>query len=119
LRRHRRLFGSFLLAGALTLAGAIAAPTVASAHDTGGQAPANQETLAELRQCESGSNYAANDGDGYYGAYQFSLGTWQGLGYGGYPHEAPPEIQDEAAYRLWQQQGWDPWPYCADQLGYR
>jgi len=36
--------------------------------------------LLELRDCESGGNYADDTGNGYYGAYQFSLGTWERLG---------------------------------------
>lgn len=52
--------------------------------------------LLKLRQCESGGNYAINTGNGYYGAYQFSLGTWQRLGYSGLPSDAPPSQQDAA-----------------------
>lgn len=52
--------------------------------------------LAALRGCESGGNYADNTGNGYYGAYQFSLGTWQRLGYSGLPSSAPPAQQDQA-----------------------
>ena len=52
--------------------------------------------LAKLRQCESGGNYADNTGNGYYGAYQFSLGTWQRLGQSGLPSDAPPAVQDQA-----------------------
>ena len=119
MRKHRRATASLLLAGVITLGGAAITPAPAAAAHTAGEAPANQETFANLRQCEAGGDYGANTGNGYYGAYQFSLETWQSLGYGGYPHEAAPEYQDEAAYRLWQQQGWDPWPSCADELGYR
>jgi uncharacterized protein YabE (DUF348 family) len=36
-----------------------------------------QEWLRKLRQCESGGNYRTNTGNGYYGAYQFSLETWK------------------------------------------
>lgn len=52
--------------------------------------------LLKLRQCESGGNYATNTGNGYYGAYQFSLSTWQRLGYSGLPSSAPPAQQDAA-----------------------
>ncbi len=52
--------------------------------------------LAKLRACESGGNYADNTGNGYYGAYQFSLGTWQRLGNSGLPSNAPPSVQDQA-----------------------
>jgi hypothetical protein len=52
--------------------------------------------LSKLRQCESGGNYQTNTGNGYYGAYQFSLSTWQSLGMTGLPSEAPPAVQDRA-----------------------
>ncbi len=113
MRLHR--LAALALAGALFLA----TPVPAAAHGEGGEAPPTAENFARLRQCESGGNYAADSGNGYYGAYQFSPGTWQGLGYQGYPHENPPEVQDEAAWRLQDAEGWDPWPYCADRLGLR
>ena len=83
-------------------------------------APANAasaEDFRRLRMCESGGNYRINTGNGYYGAYQFALGTWRGLGYSGYPHQASPATQDEAARRLQAMQGWRPWPGCARMLG--
>jgi hypothetical protein len=66
-----------------------------------GTAPVPQSSnlstwLSKLRQCESGGNYQTNTGNGYYGAYQFSLGTWQRLGYSGLPSNAPPSVQDQA-----------------------
>jgi hypothetical protein len=75
------------------------------------------EDLYRLRQCESGDNYQDNTGNGYYGAYQFSMSTWNGLGYGGLPSDAPPPRQDEAAIRLEQAKGWSQWPGCAAMLG--
>jgi resuscitation-promoting factor RpfB len=55
--------------------------------------------LYKLRQCESGGNYQDNTGNGYYGAYQFSLGAWGRLGYSGLPSSAPPNVQDQAIIR--------------------
>jgi hypothetical protein len=75
------------------------------------------EDLYRLRQCESGDNYQDNTGNGYYGAYQFSESTWNGLGYGGLPSDAPPAQQDEGAIRLEQAKGWGQWPGCAAMLG--
>lgn len=72
---------------------------------------------AALRQCESGGNYAENTGNGYYGAYQFSLSTWQGLGYSGLPSNASPATQDAAAQQLQASSGWSPWPACSAKLG--
>ncbi len=72
---------------------------------------------AALRSCESGGNYLTDTGNGYYGAYQFSLGTWQGLGFSGLPSQAPPALQDQAAMRLETLRGWSPWPVCSAALG--
>jgi hypothetical protein len=72
---------------------------------------------AELRECESGDNYAINTGNGYYGAYQFSAATWAALGYPGLPNQAPPAVQDQAAERLEATRGWEPWPGCSAKLG--
>jgi uncharacterized protein YabE (DUF348 family) len=52
--------------------------------------------LTSLRDCESGGNYGDDTGNGYYGAYQFSLGTWERLGLSGLPSSAPPSVQDQA-----------------------
>lgn len=52
--------------------------------------------LLALRTCESGGNYSDDTGNGYYGAYQFSLGTWERLGLSGLPSNAPPSVQDQA-----------------------
>lgn len=73
--------------------------------------------LRALRGCESGGNYRANTGNGFYGAYQFDYGTWRGLGYAGVASDAPPWKQDEAVVRLHAQRGWEPWPACSRALG--
>ncbi len=70
----------------------------------------------KLRTCESGGNYATNTGNGYYGAYQFDLGTWASVGGSGVPSDASPATQDALAYKLWQQRGWSPWT-CAAIVG--
>jgi len=75
-------------------------------------------TWAALRQCESGGNYAENTGNGFYGAYQFTLSTWEELGYAGLPSLAPPSVQNQAAARLQALRGWDQWPVCSVRLGF-
>jgi hypothetical protein len=72
---------------------------------------------AELRECESGDNYAIDTGNGFYGAYQFAEATWLGLGYSGFPNQAAPAVQDQAAERLQAMDGWGPWPGCSAKLG--
>ena len=100
----------------------IAAPIVATAPalpvpnavpDTG----ASIGVWSALRQCESGGDYSIDTGNGYYGAYQFSVATWNGLGYTGLPSQAPATMQDQAARQLEARSGWGQWPACASQLG--
>jgi hypothetical protein len=81
-----------------------------------GPPPAGGVWLA-LRQCESSDDYAANTGNGFFGAYQFSQSTWTGLGYPGRPDLEPPAMQDQAAQRLQAESGWGQWPVCAAALG--
>jgi resuscitation-promoting factor RpfB len=71
--------------------------------------------LAALRSCEG--SYTSNTGNGYYGAYQFDIGTWGG--YGGYSNasQAPPAVQDQKARDTYVARGWSPWPSCSQSLG--
>ncbi len=80
-------------------------------------APSAGGIWAALRQCESGGNYSADTGNGYYGAYQFTLSTWYSLGEAGLPSQAPPALQDAAAKALESRAGWGQWPVCSQQLG--
>ena len=65
-----------------------------------------------IRSKESGDNYRENTGNGQYGAYQFGLSTWYGLGYRGYPSSATATTQDLAAVKLEKlNHGWRAWPY--------
>lgn len=70
------------------------------------------EDWAKIRNCESGGNYSINTGNGYYGAYQFDLGTWHSVGGSGRPDQASPATQDALALALWRSRGWSPWA-CA------
>jgi hypothetical protein len=79
----------------------------------------SDDVWRRLRNCEAGGRYHANSGNGYYGAYQFSAGTWRSLGYKGLPHQAPAEIQDEAARKLQARSGWGQWPACSRRIGVR
>ncbi len=76
-------------------------------------------TWDQIAQCESGGNWAANTGNGYYGGLQFALASWQWVGGQGRPDQASREEQIARANLLWQRQGWSAWPACARQLGLR
>jgi Transglycosylase-like domain len=101
----------------VTAAPAAPTTTVAPSPPAGAGGGGAGGVWLELRQCESGDNYQANTGNGYYGAYQFSEATWVSLGYPGRPDLEPPAMQDQAAMRLQAQSGWGQWPACAAALG--
>ncbi len=96
---------------------AVAAPVAAPAAAPTAPAPAaaaagsdatstNTADWACIRQHESGGNYGEYNG----GAYQFELGTWEGLtGLTTPAQDSPPAVQDAAALRLYSQRGWEPW----------
>jgi hypothetical protein len=74
----------------------------------------------EVAQCESGGNWAANTGNGYYGGLQFLPSTWKQ--YGGWEfavnaHLATREQQILVAERVLQGQGWGAWPSCSRKAG--
>ena len=71
---------------------------------------------AALRNCESSGDYAIDTGNGYYGAYQFDLSTWQSVGGSGSPADASPAEQDYRALYLYRMRGWSPWT-CASIAG--
>ena len=72
-----------------------------------------------LAACESGGNWAANTGNGYYGGLQFSLSSWRAVGGSGYPHHASAATQIAMGQRLQARQGWGAWPGCSAELGLR
>lgn len=83
---------------------------VASAPKAANYAGGSAGIFERIRQRESGGNYATNTGNGYYGAYQYDLGTWNN--YGGYARAdlAPAAVQDAKAAQTYAQRGCSPWP---------
>ena len=65
--------------------------------------------VACIRDHESGDNYGTNTGNGYYGAYQDSLSTWESHGGTGLPSDAPPAVQDQINYEIFLTGGWGQW----------
>ncbi len=63
--------------------------------------------------CESGGNWAANTGNGYYGGLQFSLGTWHAYGGAGRPDQTSRAAQIAVAERVRAAEGgYGAWPVC-------
>ena len=84
------------------------AALAAAAAATGGSDATSTNTpdWACIRQHESSGNYSVSGG----GAYQFELGTWEGLtGLTSPAQDYPPAVQDAAALKLHSERGWGPW----------
>lgn len=70
-----------------------------------------------LAKCESGGNWAANTGNGFYGGLQFTQSSWAAVGGSGNPASASREEQISRAQMLQARQGWGAWPTCSAKLG--
>jgi hypothetical protein len=86
--------------------------------------PARAVLLACIRSYEENDDpkkgpvgYASDTGNGYFGAYQFNLGTWLSVGGSGNPAHASPAEQDERAWQLYLSRGLAPWPTPARRCG--
>ncbi|WP_284700289.1 transglycosylase family protein [Nakamurella alba] len=101
---------------ALAAAAVAVAATALALNTTSALADPSANAWASVRQCESGGNYSINTGNGYYGAYQFDLGTWRSVGGTGTPSSASAAEQDYRALYLYRMRGWSPW-ICASLAG--
>ena len=82
--------------------------------------PVTDDIWAALSRCEAGGRPDAVSRSGkYFGAFQFSLGTWHNVGMSGSPIDYPYEVQLDAAKRLQAHSGWGQWPVCSRKLGLR
>jgi LysM repeat protein len=114
--RHRRASkAAKLLAGAGVGVGAVATVLVPTAAHA-----ATSDQWSRVAACESGGNWAANTGNGYYGGLQFSESTWSAYGgtsYAPRPDEASASAQMAVADRVLAAQGWGAWPVCSREAG--
>jgi hypothetical protein len=70
-------------------------------------------TLEAIAACESGGSPTSVSSNGSYrGKYQFSYGTWAGVGGSGDPAAASEREQDYRAALLYARSGSSPWPVC-------
>lgn len=86
--------------------------TTGESGDYGLVGGVSQATLESIATCESGGDPTAVNAAGYYGKYQFDLGTWQSVGGTGNPADAPEAEQDMRASMLYARAGSSPWPVC-------
>ncbi len=94
-----------------------------AAAPVGLAAPAQAATGQQwdrLAECESGGDWDANTGNGYYGGLQFSDRTWDGFGgerFASRADLASREQQIVIAERVLVEQGWGAWPTCSRKAG--
>ncbi len=89
--------------------------------DRFGRTDPTPDQWAELRFCEATGDYSLSTGNGFYGAYQFTLTTWGDMGGSGLPSDATPEEQDARARYLYALRGSGygiegSWPNCGRHL---
>ena len=65
-----------------------------------------------VAQCESGGNWNADTGNGFYGGLQFKPSTWAENGGVGNPAYASRDQQIAVANRVLATQGPEAWPKC-------
>jgi uncharacterized protein YabE (DUF348 family) len=92
--------------------------TKARSSGGGGSVGGGVDSLnwAALADCESGGNPRAVNPAGYYGLYQFSLGTWHSVGGSGNPIDNSSAEQTYRAKLLYQKAGAGQWPVCGRKL---
>lgn len=78
----------------------------------------SQEAITFLGNCESGMTATRNSGNGYYGAFQFSISTWNSMNTGYERADlAPLEVQIEAVQRLIARSSiYGQFPACAQKM---
>ena len=77
--------------------------------------PTGSANWQAIAACESGGNWSANTGNGFYGGLQFTQQTWLGYGGGQYASSAnlaTPSQQIAVAQRVLAGQGIGAWPVC-------
>ena len=92
-----------------------AAPAASAPAASPPPASAGGVNWAAIAACESGGNWAASTGNGFYGGLQFTEQTWLGYGGGRYASSAnlaTPAQQIAIAQNVLAGQGIGAWPVC-------
>ena len=96
-------------------AGATAAPAAPAQSSSPAPASPGGTNWSAIAACESGGNWAASTGNGFYGGLQFTEQTWLGYGGGRYAPSAnlaTAAQQIAVAQRVLAGQGIGAWPVC-------
>jgi LysM repeat protein len=92
-----------------------ASPPASAPVSTGAPASSGGANWSAIAACESGGNWSANTGNGFYGGLQFTEQTW--LSYGGGHYASSANLATKAqqiavAERVLAGQGIGAWPAC-------
>lgn len=102
LGRLNGLVASAALAGGVAL---LLGPSAAVAN-------ADSVDWDAIAECESGGDWGADTGNGFYGGLQFKTSTWKEFGGNGSPANASRAEQIAVANRVLAKQGPKAWPKC-------
>lgn len=93
-------------------------PAPAPVQVTYSGGPLSEAQITFLGNCESGMTASRNSGNGYYGAFQFSPGTWNSMGTGYERADmAPLDVQKDAVQRLVSRSSiFSQFPGCSSQM---
>ena len=95
-----------------------AAAPAAAPVSTAAPASSGGVNWSAIAACESGGNWSANTGNGFYGGLQFTEQTWLAYGGGQYASSAnlaTPAQQIAVAERVLAGQGIGAWPVCGSR----
>jgi hypothetical protein len=90
-------------------------PPATAPVSTAAPASSGGANWSAIAACESGGNWSASTGNGFYGGLQFSEQTWLGYGGGQYAssaNQATEAQQIAVAQRVLGGQGIGAWPVC-------
>jgi len=102
-------------APAAPVSAGLAAPAVPAQASSPAPASPGGVNWAAIAACESGGNWSASTGNGFYGGLQFTEQTWLGYGGGRYApsaNQATPAQQIAVAQQVLAGQGIGAWPVC-------
>jgi len=116
IRKYMRRAAAAAAAASAPAASATSSTTTSAPTATSPSSlPSGSANWAAIASCESGGNWSANTGNGFYGGLQFTQSTWDAYGGGQYASSAnlaTPGQQVAVAERVLAGQGIGAWPVC-------
>ncbi|MGH3530519.1 MAG: transglycosylase family protein [Mycobacterium sp.] len=112
MRQFRRAFSVESLCKSFVISAVVVVVISVFIDPATGVAYAESVNWDAVAECESGGNWSADTGNGFYGGLQFKESTWEENGGVGSPAQASREQQIAVANRVLATQGTEAWPKC-------